>query len=166
MAGPPVARISETSGAFGGEGDKAAHARALKAGFPGFRAQTCDNLGRAPRGPRPMPTFMSAWDMIMDGFSIHDTMPGGAPAASAASATILAAAMVLARARGCGHSTRELRVLRHSSALKMVVDVGLVVGTMPARTRGATLVADGEFACCWCRFMAVSTAATHACKPC
>lgn len=76
--------------------------------------------------------------MTMEGFSIQEMVPGGAPAASAASATILAAAIVAMRARGWGHSTRLLRVLRHSSALKMVVEVGLVVGTMPG-------------VCGWCR---------------
>jgi hypothetical protein len=43
-------------------------------------------------------------------------------------------------ARGCGHSTRALRVFRHSSDLKMAVEVGLVVGTMPAGRAGAVLL--------------------------
>jgi hypothetical protein len=90
---------------------------------------------------------MSAWDMSMEGFSIHEIVPGGAPAASAASATILAAAIVDLRARGWGQSTSVLRVLRHSSALKMVVEVGLVVGTMPGWGRGGSAVLGVARAC-------------------
>lgn len=53
---------------------------------------------------------------------------------------IMAAALVLRLARGCGEKMIPLRVLRQSKALKMAVDVGLVVGTMPATNpRGAAI---------------------------
>lgn len=42
-----------------------------------------------------------------------------------------AASMVALAARGCGHRMSELRVLSASRALKMAVEVGLVVGTIP-----------------------------------
>jgi len=41
------------------------------------------------------------------------------------------ASQVDLRARGCGENTTPLRVLRQISALKIAVEVGLVVGTMP-----------------------------------
>ena len=63
----------------------------------------------------------------------HRDALGGAPAATAASRTMRAASIVQCLARGCGHSTSALRVLSASSALKMAVLVGLVVGTMPGR---------------------------------
>ena len=61
-------------------------------------------------------------------------IPSGAPAATAASSTTRAASMVQFFARGCGLMRMALRVFRHSSALKMAVEVGLVVG-MTAATR-------------------------------
>ena len=36
--------------------------------------------------------------------------------------------------KGCGESTMELRPLRAIKILKIAVEVGLVVGTMPAMT--------------------------------
>ena len=75
---------------------------------------------------------MRACDTGIDGASTHEMMLGGAPAATAASRTIRAAAMVDFDARGWGHNTSAFRVLRVKRALKIAVDVGLVVGTMPA----------------------------------
>lgn len=61
-------------------------------------------------------TVISACETGSVGFSIQPMMPGGAPAATAASSTIFAAAIVHFAARGCGDSTSALRVFRHSSA--------------------------------------------------
>ena len=77
---------------------------------------------------------ISALESGMVGFSIQPIMPSGAPAATAASNTILAAAMVHFLARGWGENTIPLRVLRASKLLKIAVAVGLVVGTTPAIT--------------------------------
>ena len=69
-------------------------------------------------------------------------MSAGAPAATAASSTILAARLVHFLARGWGLKTMPFRVFREIRDLKMAVLVGLVVGTIPAMTpRGsATLI--------------------------
>ena len=69
-----------------------------------------------------------------EGTSIQSMMPSGAPAATAASSTIRAAAMVLFFARGWGLMMMPLRVLRHRRVLKMAVEVGLVVGITAAMT--------------------------------
>lgn len=55
----------------------------------------------------------------------------GAPAAIAACSTISAALLVAFFARGCGEKMMPLRVFRLISALKIAVEVGLVVGTIP-----------------------------------
>ena len=52
----------------------------------------------------------------------------GAPASTAASRTIFAAAIVQFFARGCGLMTMPLRVLSARSVLKIAVEVGFVVG--------------------------------------
>ena len=78
---------------------------------------------------------MSACDTGIDGDSTQEMIFGGAPAATAASCTICAAAMVALAARGWGHSTSALRVLSVRRALKIAVEVGLVVGTMPTGSR-------------------------------
>ncbi len=69
------------------------------------------------------------------GTSIHEMMPLGRPAFSAASRTMRAASMVHLPARGCGEMMMALRVFRQTRHLKMAVEVGLVVGmtaaTMP-----------------------------------
>ena len=80
--------------------------------------------------------FRSGWCMrwlpsSTEGSSIQPMMSAGAPAATAASSTSLAAAQVDRRARGWGLKMIPLRVFRQISALKMAVEVGLVVGTMP-----------------------------------
>lgn len=46
----------------------------------------------------------------------------------------LTASMVHFRALGCGHKMSELRVFKVRRALKMAVEVGFVVGTIPAIT--------------------------------
>jgi hypothetical protein len=52
------------------------------------------------------------------GFSTHCTMPAGAPAASAASASVRAAAAQTSFAKGCGLITTALRVIRARMVLK------------------------------------------------
>ena len=66
------------------------------------------------------------------GSSIQLMLPGGAPAATAASSTIFAAALVQPLARGWGEMMMPFRVLRQISALKIAVDVGFVVGITAA----------------------------------
>jgi len=61
-------------------------------------------------------------------------MPFGAPAATAASSTTLAAAMVLSFARGCGLIIIPLRVFKQIKVLKIAVEVGFVVGITAATT--------------------------------
>ena len=58
----------------------------------------------------------------------------GAPAATAASSTTFAASIVQFFARGWGLKMIAFRVFKQMSALKIAVDVGLVVG-MTAATR-------------------------------
>ena len=65
--------------------------------------------------------------------SIQPMIPAGAPAATAASSTIRAASIVQFFALGWGLKMIAFRVFRASSALKMAVLVGFVVGTIPAR---------------------------------
>ena len=61
-------------------------------------------------------------------------MPSGAPAATAASSTTFAAAMVHFLARGWGLMTMPFRVFSARRVLKIAVDVGLVVGMTAAMT--------------------------------
>ena len=61
-------------------------------------------------------------------------MPSGAPAATAASSTTRAAAMVQPFARGWGLMMMPLRVFREIRVLKMAVEVGFVVGMTAAMT--------------------------------
>ena len=90
--------------------------------------------------------LMSGWciswfDSSTDGASIQPIMSLGAPAAMAACNTISAALFVASLARGCGEKMIPLRVLRLINALKIAVDVGLVVGTMPQiRPIGSAMV--------------------------
>ena len=77
---------------------------------------------------------MRAVESSSVGSSIHPIMSFGAPAHTAALSTIRAASQVDRRARGCGLNTMPLRVLSAINALKMAVDVGFVVGTMPQIT--------------------------------
>ena len=61
-------------------------------------------------------------------------MPSGAPASTAASSTIFAAAAVEAFALGWGLMIIAFRVLSASSVLKIAVEVGFVVGMTAAIT--------------------------------
>ena len=61
-------------------------------------------------------------------------MSGGAPAATAASKTIFAAAIVHSLVRGWGEKMIPLRVFKAIRDLKIVVEVGLVTGTIPAKS--------------------------------
>ena len=62
----------------------------------------------------------------------------GAPAFTAASSTIFAAAIVASLALGCGLITIPLRVLSASNVLNIAVEVGLVVGiTAPIKPIGS-----------------------------
>ena len=63
-----------------------------------------------------------------DGTSIQPMMFSGAPAATAASRTIFAAAIVDFLARGWGLMIIPFLVFRQIRALKIAVEVGLVVG--------------------------------------
>ncbi|MNF00413.1 hypothetical protein D3C80_1992400 [compost metagenome] len=59
----------------------------------------------------------------------------------AACRTISAALFVAFLARGCGEKMMPLRVFRLISALKIAVEVGLVVGTIPQiRPIGSAMV--------------------------
>jgi hypothetical protein len=79
--------------------------------------------------------LMSGWcisslETSIEGSSTQAMMPAGAPAATAASYTMRAASQVALAARGCGQKMMPLRVLRLINALKIAVEVGLVVGTI------------------------------------
>ena len=75
-----------------------------------------------------------------DGTSIHLIMPFGAPAATAASNTIFAAAAVQSLALGCGLIMIAFLVFRHINVLKIAVEVGFVVGITAAITpRGSAI---------------------------
>ena len=85
-------------------------------------------------------SFISRLVISRDGASIQLMIPSGAPAATAASSTILAAAVVLFLARGWGEMIMPLRVFRQIRVLKMAVEVGLVVGITAAITpRGSAI---------------------------
>ena len=91
IAGPPVAKISLTSGC-------------------------CIN----------------AWDNSKLGSSIQAIMWSGAPEATAAFSKIWAALTVHFVALGWGDKIIAFRVFKANKILKMAVDVGLVVGIIPA----------------------------------
>ena len=61
-------------------------------------------------------------------------MSSGAPALTAASNTILAAAIVHFFALGCGENIIAFLVFNAIKDLKIAVDVGFVVGMIPAIT--------------------------------
>ena len=83
-------------------------------------------------------SFISRFVFGSDGASIQPMIPSGAPAATAASSTVFAAAAVQALARGWGLMTMPLRVLSASRHLKIAVEVGFVVGiTAPTRPIGS-----------------------------
>ena len=67
-------------------------------------------------------------------------MPSGAPAATAASRTTFAAAIVEFFARGCGLIRIAFLVFKQISDLKIAVEVGFVVGiTAPIRPIGSAI---------------------------
>ena len=68
------------------------------------------------------------------GWLRHTTRSGGPPARSMARRTTSQVSAMQRFARGCGLMTTALRPFTEMSALYIVVDVGLVVGTMPATT--------------------------------
>ena len=69
-----------------------------------------------------------------DGTSIHDIIPSGAPAFTAASNTIFAAAIVDCFALGCGLIIIPFLVFNAINVLNIAVDVGFVVGITAAIT--------------------------------
>ncbi len=79
-------------------------------------------------------SFIKRLVISKDGTSIQSIMPSGAPAATAASKTIFAAAMVEPFARGCGLMMIPLRVFKEINVLKIAVEVGFVVGITAATT--------------------------------
>ena len=90
-------------------------------------------------------SFMTRLVISSEGTSIQPMMPSGAPAATAASSTTLAAAMVHFLARGWGLMMMPLRVFRATRVLKMAVEVGLVVGITAAITpMGSAILLDAE----------------------
>ena len=78
--------------------------------------------------------FMRAPVAASDGVSTHWMQCSGAPAATAASRTMRAAATEHCCALGWNAKMIGLRVFREMRALKIAVDVGLVTGVMPAIT--------------------------------
>ncbi len=78
--------------------------------------------------------FISAFVASMDGVSTHWTQCSGAPAATAASRTIRAAATEDSWAPGWNAKMIGLRVFRAMSDLKIAVEVGLVTGVTPQIT--------------------------------
>ncbi len=83
-----------------------------------------------------------------DGSSTTWMMPSGAPAATAAAASVRAASAEHSRASGCGLTTTALRVIRASRALMNTVATGLVDGasasTTPAGRGISTTLATGS----------------------
>ncbi len=81
----------------------------------------------------------------IDGCSIHCTQFSGAPAAMAASRTIRAASAEHFCADGWKAKTIGLRVFKAIIALKIVVDVGLVVGVTPQTTPTGSAISIKPF---------------------
>ena len=79
-------------------------------------------------------SFIMILVISSEGLSIQAIISSGAPAATAASSTVLAASAVEFFARGWGLIIIPLRVLSASNVLKIAVDVGLVVGITAAIT--------------------------------
>ena len=85
--------------------------------------------------------FINWFDKSIDGISIQPIISSGAPALTAASKTILAASIVHFVALGCGEKIIAFLVFKAINDLKIAVDVGFVVGTIPAITpRGSATV--------------------------
>ncbi len=82
-----------------------------------------------------------ASDNSIDGVSIQPIISFGAPASTAASRTTLAASIVDFVARGCGENTIAFLVFRAIKDLKIAVEVGFVVGIIPAKIpRGSATI--------------------------
>ena len=79
-------------------------------------------------------SFMTRLVISKEGTSIQPIICSGAPALTAASRTIFAAAIVDFLARGCGLMMIPLRVFNARRVLKIAVEVGLVVGITAAIT--------------------------------
>ena len=77
---------------------------------------------------------MRYWEPSTVGLSIHPMIPSGAPAFTAASWISFAAITVHFFARGWGEKMMPFFVFRARRALKMAVEVGFVVGMIPAST--------------------------------
>ena len=77
-------------------------------------------------------SLISSFVSSSDGTSIQPMMPSGAPAATAASRTTFAAAIVEFFARGCGLIRIAFLVFKQISDLKIAVEVGFVVGITAA----------------------------------
>ena len=77
---------------------------------------------------------INALESSIEGTSIHPIISSGAPALTAASKTILAAAIVDFLALGCGEKMIPFLVFNEIKDLKIAVEVGFVVGTIPAKT--------------------------------
>ena len=85
-------------------------------------------------------SFIRKFVLGSDGASTQPMMPSGAPALTAASSTIFAAAIVEFLARGWGLMMMPLRVFSARRHLKMAVDVGFVVGiTAPMTPMGSAI---------------------------
>ena len=93
-------------------------------------------------------SVISAWISGTDGLSTTWITPSGAPAATAAAASVRAASAEHSRASGCGLTTTALRVMRASSDLMNTVATGLVDGvsasTTPAGRGISTIRAAGS----------------------
>ena len=79
-------------------------------------------------------SFITRFVISRLGTSIHSMIPSGAPAFTAASSTVLAAAIVDFLALGWGEMMMAFLVLRAISVLNIAVDVGFVVGITAAIT--------------------------------
>ena len=78
--------------------------------------------------------FINWPESSIEGTSIQPIMSLGAPALTAASKTNFAAAIVHFLALGCGEKMIPFLVFNAIKDLKIAVEVGFVVGTIPAKT--------------------------------
>ena len=100
------------------------------AGFP--EEYAADTIPGPPVARMVSEFLITSLVSSREGTSIHPIIPSGAPAFTAASSTILAAAMVLFFARGCGEMIIAFLVFNAIRVLKIAVEVGLVVGITAA----------------------------------
>ena len=78
--------------------------------------------------------LITSADNSTDGSSIHPIIPSGAPALTAASKHNFAAAIVQFLALGCGENTIPFLDFNAIKHLNIAVEVGFVVGIIPAKT--------------------------------